>query len=54
MYVWIFKQNSKNKVLKETKLKFYKVMATPTLLYGSDPWIINISERSKIQVSEIK
>jgi hypothetical protein len=34
-------QNSlRGKTRKDTQLKFYKVMATPTLLYGSETWII--------------
>ena len=42
------------KTRKETKLKFYKVMATPTFLYRSESWINNTSERCKIQASEMK
>ena len=28
----------KNKTRKETQPKFYKIMATPTFLYGSETW----------------
>jgi hypothetical protein len=29
----------RKKTCKETQLKFYKVMATPTFLYGSEAWV---------------
>lgn len=30
----------RNKVRKETKLKFYKTVAMPTLLYGCETWVL--------------
>ena len=40
----------KNKVRKETMLKFYKVMSLPTITYGSETWTINknINRKSKV------
>ena len=30
----------KNKTRKETQIKFHKVMAVPTLRYGSETWVL--------------
>ena len=43
----------KNKVRKETMLKFYKVMSLPTITYGSETWTINKNIKKKIQSSEM-
>ena len=32
---------------KETKFKFYKVMAVPVLLYGSENWTLTKSQLKK-------
>lgn len=42
------------KTRKETQLKFYKTMAIPTLLYGSECWVLKQREMSRIQASEMK
>ena len=44
----------KNKVRKETMLKFYKVMSLPTITYGSETWTINKNIKKKIQSSEMR
>jgi hypothetical protein len=44
----------RGKTRKATQLKFYKVMATPTLLYGSETWILNARDKSRIQASEMR
>lgn len=44
----------RNKIRKETKLKFYKVMAVPTLAYGSETWTLTKKQQSKIQTTEMK
>ena len=44
----------KNKTRKETQLKFYKTIAVPTLLYGSETWITTKKEESRIQAQEMK
>lgn len=42
------------KARKETQMKFYKVMAVPTLIYGSESWTITKKEESRIQSAEMK
>ena len=39
---------------KETKLKFYKVMAVPILMYGSENWTLTQKERKLIESVEMK
>lgn len=39
---------------KETKIKFYKVMAVPMLLYGSEFWILTKKEERRIEAAEMK
>jgi hypothetical protein len=39
----------KNKSRKGTQVKFYKVIAAPMLMYGSENWALNRSERRKIE-----
>ncbi|KAK9877518.1 hypothetical protein WA026_018626 [Henosepilachna vigintioctopunctata] len=39
---------------KETQIKLYKVMATPTLLYGSETWTLNTRDLSRIQAAEMR
>lgn len=42
------------KVQKGTLLKFYKVMALPALLYGSENWVLKKRDESRIEASEMK
>ena len=44
----------KNKTRKETMIKFYKVMSVPAITYGSETWIINKSDKRKIQSAEMR
>jgi hypothetical protein len=44
----------KNKTRKETNLKFYKIMAVPVLLYGSETWTLRKRDWNRIQVAEMK
>ena len=44
----------KNKTRRETKIKFYKVMAKPVLSYGSELWTMTKRQESRIQASEMK
>lgn len=39
---------------KETKIKFYKVMATPVILYGSELWTKTRKQESRIQATEMR
>jgi hypothetical protein len=40
--------------MKETSLKFYKVMAIPVLLYGYEKWTLKKRDRNRIQAAEMK
>lgn len=44
----------KGKVREDTQLKFYKTMAVPTLLYGSETWVDKTSYRNNIQSAEMR
>ena len=35
-------------------LKFYKVMAVPVLMYGSENWSLNRSDKRKIEAAEMR
>lgn len=39
---------------KETKIKFYKVMAAPMLLYGSEFWTLTKKEERRIEAAEMR
>jgi hypothetical protein len=47
------RRNLKKKI-KDTQLKFYKTMAVPFLIYGSEAWKIKKKDTSRIQSAEIK
>lgn len=44
----------KNKTRVDTQLKFYKTMAVPMLMYGSENWALNRSDVRKVETSEMK
>ncbi|XP_039281346.1 uncharacterized protein LOC120350716 [Nilaparvata lugens] len=44
----------KNKVKRVTKLKFYKTMAIPVLMYESESWVVGRKEISRIQAAEMR
>jgi hypothetical protein len=44
----------KGKATKEMQVKFYKVMAVPTLLYGNEVWITNQKQQNLITLAEMK
>lgn len=44
----------RNKTRKDTIIKFYKVLAVPLLLYGSENWVLNRSVKRKIETSEMQ
>ena len=37
-----------------TQIKFYKVMTVPVLVYGSENWSINRSDKRKIEAAEMR
>jgi hypothetical protein len=38
----------------ERQLKFYKVLAVLTLLYGSETWVLTKKDKSRTQAAEIR
>lgn len=44
----------RNKTTRETKLKFYKTVAVPTLIYGSETWPLTKQEERKIEAAEMR
>jgi hypothetical protein len=48
------RRNLKRKTRKDTQLKFYKTMAVPVLMYGSEAWTIKKNYISRIQSAEMK
>ena len=44
----------KGKTQLSTQIKFYKVMAVPVLMYGSDNWSLNRSDKRKIEAAEMR
>jgi hypothetical protein len=47
------KRTSARKVRKETLLRFYKIMAIPTSLYGSECWTLTKSQKSRLETAEM-
>ena len=50
----VISRNLKGKTQLSTQIKFYKVMAVPVLMYGSDNWFLNRSDKRKIEAAEIR
>ncbi|KAK7861914.1 hypothetical protein R5R35_009378 [Gryllus longicercus] len=50
----IINRTLQNKARKDTKIKFYKTMAAPVLLYGSESWIMKKRDQSKLQAAEMR
>jgi hypothetical protein len=44
----------KTKTRKETNVKFYKIMAVPVLLYGSETWTLRKRDWNRTQTAEMK
>jgi hypothetical protein len=44
----------KKKIMKETNVKFYKIMAVPVLLNGSETWTPRKRDWNRIQAAEMK
>jgi hypothetical protein len=44
----------KKETRKERNLKFYKIMAVPVLLYGSETWTLRKRGWNRIQTAEMK
>ena len=41
-------------ILLSTQIKFYKVIAVPVLMYGSENWSLNRSDKRKIEAAEMR
>ena len=44
----------RHKTRQDTRLKFYKTMATPVLTYGCETWTTRTRDRQRIQAAEMK
>jgi cyclopropane fatty-acyl-phospholipid synthase-like methyltransferase len=44
----------KKKTHTDTQMKFYKVVAKPTLLYGSETWITTTRDMTGLEAAEIR
>ena len=44
----------KGKTQLSTQIKFYKVMAAPVVIYGSENWSLNRPDKRKIEDAEIR
>ena len=44
----------KNRTRKDTKIKLYKTMAVPSLMFGRETWVNTTRNQSKIQSAEMK
>ena len=51
--VWCFKQNFKKTQL-STQIKFYKVMAVPVLIYGSENQSLNRPDKRKFEAAKMR
>jgi hypothetical protein len=48
------KRTFAGKVTKETLVRFYKIMAIPTLLYGSECWTLTKRQKSRLKAAEMR
>ena len=44
----------KEKTQLSTQIKLYKVTAVPVLMYGSENWSLNRSDKRKIEAAEMR
>ena len=42
------------KILTDTQMKFYKVVARPTLLYGSETWVTTKRDMARLEAAEMR
>jgi nitrate reductase alpha subunit len=43
-----------NKTRTDTQMKFYKVVARPSLLYGSETWVTMKRDMTRLEVAEMR
>ena len=46
--------NFERKTQLSTQIKFYKEMAVPVVMYGSENWSLNRSDKRKIEAAEMR
>ena len=44
----------KGKTQLSTQIKFYKVVAVPVQMYGSENWTLNRSDKRKLEAAEMR
>ena len=44
----------KNKTRKDTKIKFYKIMFVPIVMFGSKSWIMKEKDKNKLEVTKMR
>ena len=44
----------KGKIQLSTQINFYKLMAVPVLMYGSENWSLNRPDKRKIEAAEMR
>ena len=42
------------KIRTDTQIKFYKVAARPTLLYGSETWVTTTRDMTRLEAAEMR
>jgi hypothetical protein len=52
--VWNNSKNAKNRTIKDAQTTFYKVIGAPMLMYGTENWALNRSERKKIETAGMR
>jgi len=49
-----YQKKSLKKTLTDTQMKFYKVVARPTLLYGSETWVTTERDMARLEETETR
>ena len=52
--MWTIHRILIHKTRKDSKVKFYKAMAIPVALYGSETWVLSHRDRGKVISAEKK
>ena len=54
LYISTISRTLKGKIQLSAQIKCYKVMAVPVLMYGSENWSLNRSDKRKIEAAELR
>jgi hypothetical protein len=52
--MWYNQKVFAGKVRKDTLLRFYKIMAIPTLLYGLECWTLTRRQKSRLKAAKMR